>query len=120
MNTQRRAPWILIGPFLLLFLLTFVAPIAYAVVQSFTRVDRAGLFGEQGTSTVFAGLSNYVQAFAGTEFLASIGRMLLFGVVQVTMMILAATVLALLLESTSARWPSSSGRRTSCPTACPG
>ena len=105
MNAQRRAPWILIGPFLLLFLLTFVAPIAYAVVQSFTRVDRAGLFGEQGTSTAFAGLSNYVQAFAGTEFLASIGRMLLFGVVQVPVMILAATVLALLLESTSARWP---------------
>lgn len=105
MTAQQRAPWILLAPFLLLFLLTFLAPIAYAVVQSFVREERSGLFGEQGTTTTFAGFSNYVQAFANTEFLESIGRVLLFGVVQVPVMIIAATALALLLESASARWP---------------
>jgi len=102
---QRRAAWILLAPFLVLFLGTFVAPIGYAIYQSFIRVERAGLFGEEGTTSSFAGLRNYAEAFANNEFVGSIGQMFLFGVVQVPVMIAAATVLALLLESASARWP---------------
>ncbi|MFC7879920.1 carbohydrate ABC transporter permease [Isoptericola sp. NPDC057391] len=100
-----RAPWILVGPFLLLFLLTFVLPIIVAIGQSFTTVTRAGLFGEQGVTTGFAWFENYRIALEDGNFVASIWRMLLFGVVQVPVMIVAATVLALLLESASARWP---------------
>jgi multiple sugar transport system permease protein len=99
------APWVLLAPFLILFLLTFVLPIVVAIGNSFTGVTRAGLFGEEGVTTTFAGFDNYAQALANGNFIASIGRMLLFGVVQVTVMIAAATVLALLLESASARWP---------------
>ena len=95
----------MLAPFLALFALTFVIPIVYAVGQSFTRVEREGLFGEDGTTTGFAGLSNYAQALSSQGFLDSVGRVLLFGVVQVTVMIVFATVLALLLESASARWP---------------
>ncbi|MCK9792846.1 sugar ABC transporter permease [Isoptericola sp. 4D.3] len=100
-----RAPWILVGPFLVLFLLTFVLPIVVAIGQSFTTVTRAGLFGEQGVTTSFAWFENYRIALEDGNFIASIWRMLLFGVVQVPVMIVAATVLALLLESASARWP---------------
>lgn len=99
------APWLLLAPFLLLFLLTFILPILVAVGNSFTKVTRNGLFGEQGVQTDFAWFSNYAQALANGNFLASIGRMLLFGVVQVTLMIALCTLLALLLESASARWP---------------
>src|SRR5690606_38538545 len=53
----------------------------------------------------FAGLSNYIAALTNVNFIESIGRMILFGVVQVTVMIVAATVLALLLESAAAKWP---------------
>ena len=104
-GAQARAPWLLMAPFLALFALTFIAPVLYAVGQSFTRVTREGLFGQQGVESGFAGLENYARALSDGGFVASVGRVLLFGVVQVTVMIVAATVLALLLESASARWP---------------
>lgn len=100
-----RAPWLLLAPFLALFLLTFILPIIVAVISSFTRVTRSGLFGESGVTSNFAGFANYAQALADGNFIASIGRMVLFGVVQVPLMIVLATILALLLESASAKWP---------------
>ncbi|NAZ80501.1 ABC transporter permease subunit [Kineococcus sp. R8] len=104
-GAQRRAPWILLSPFLVLFALTFLLPVVYAVGQSFTAVDRRGLFGEGGITSSFAGFDNYARALDDPTFVASIGRVLLFGVVQVPVMIVLVTVLALLLESASARWP---------------
>ncbi len=101
----RRAPWLLLAPFLLLFLLTFVLPIIVAIGSSFTKVTRGGLFGEAGVTSEFAWFDNYAQAIADGNFVASIGRVMLFGIVQVPIMIVAATVLALLLESASAKWP---------------
>ncbi|WP_324011968.1 sugar ABC transporter permease [Microbacterium sp. JZ37] len=100
-----RAPWILLAPFLALFVLTFILPILVAIGSSFTRVQRGGLFGEEGVTSSFAWFENYALALADGNFIASIGRMLLFGVVQVPVMIVAATLLALLLESASAMWP---------------
>jgi multiple sugar transport system permease protein len=100
-----RAPWILLAPFLALFVLTFLVPIAVAIGSSFTKVTRSGLFGEAGVTSGFAGFDNYAQALADGNFIASIGRMLLFGVVQVPVMIALCTVLALMLESASARVP---------------
>lgn len=102
---EKRAPWILVAPFLLLFLFVFILPIIMAIGQSFTVVDREGLFGEEGISTSFGWFENYRLALQDEGFIASIGRMLLFGAVQVPVMILLATMLALLLESASARWP---------------
>ncbi|MBS1906251.1 MAG: sugar ABC transporter permease [Actinobacteria bacterium] len=104
-SAVRRAPWLLLAPFLLLFILTFILPILVAVGSSFTKVTREGLFGEKGVTSQFAWFDNYVQAIGDGNFIASIGRVLLFGIVQVPVMIVAATVLALLLESASAKWP---------------
>ncbi|QHF25382.1 ABC transporter permease subunit [Rathayibacter sp. VKM Ac-2804] len=100
-----RAPWILLAPFLALFVLTFIIPIVVAIGSSFTRVTRSGLFGEAGVTSGFAGFDNYAQALADGNFIASIGRMFLFGIVQVPIMIALCTVLALMLESASARFP---------------
>lgn len=99
------APWALLAPFLLFFLLTFIVPIIVAVAQSFTRTRYSGLYGEGGTTQAFAGLDNYATALGNMNFLQSIGRVLLFGIVQVTVMIAASTILALLLESAAAKWP---------------
>ncbi|MFF2052068.1 carbohydrate ABC transporter permease [Leifsonia sp. NPDC058194] len=99
------APWTLLAPFLALFVLTFLLPIIVAIGSSFTSVTRSGVFGEKGVTTEFAWFANYAQALGNPNFIASIGRMLLFGVVQVTLMIALCTALALLLESASARWP---------------
>jgi multiple sugar transport system permease protein len=104
-GATRRAPWVLLAPFLALFLLTFLVPIGMALVSSFTKVTRGGLFGEAGVVTEFAGLDNYAQVVGDPNFVASIGRMFLFGVVQVPVMLILCTVLALLLESASAKWP---------------
>lgn len=103
--SKSKAPWILMGPFLILFVFTMVVPIIIAIVQSFMTVERKGLLGEEGVTSQFAGLDNYIAALTNPNFIASIGRMLLFGVVQVTVMIAAATILALLLESAAAKWP---------------
>ncbi|WP_285025267.1 sugar ABC transporter permease [Plantibacter sp. ME-Dv--P-122b] len=104
-RTSAVAPWVLLGPFLALFVLTFILPIIVAIGSSFLRVSRRGVFGEEGVTTEFAWFSNYAQALENGNFIASIGRMLLFGVVQVTVMIALCTLLALLLESASAKWP---------------
>lgn len=98
-------PWGFLGPFLALFLLCFVLPILYAVYQSFIQVQRHGLFGELGRESVFAGFGNYSRALAQDAFIDSIGRVLLFGIVQVPIMLGLALVLALVLESASAKWP---------------
>ncbi|MDO5287692.1 MAG: sugar ABC transporter permease [Actinomycetia bacterium] len=102
---NRTTPWLFLSPFLLLFVFTMVVPILIAVGQSFMTVKRRGLLGEEGVATKFAGIDNYVVALTNVNFIDSIGRMLLFGVVQVTVMIASATVLALLLESAAARAP---------------
>jgi len=82
-----------------------IIPIFMAIGYSFTSVQRHGLLGEAGLTNSFAWFDNYVAALSNANFIASIGRMILFGIVQVTVMIVAATVLALLLESASAKWP---------------
>ncbi|KRD20125.1 MULTISPECIES: carbohydrate ABC transporter permease [unclassified Streptomyces] len=91
-----------LAPFAALFLTMMVAPIGYAIYQSFFTVRRAGLFG--GTqSTEFAGLSNYATVFGDHDFVASIIRVVLLGCVQVPVMLGLALLLALLLDSRSAR-----------------
>ncbi|MFD8549275.1 carbohydrate ABC transporter permease [Streptomyces sp. NPDC059649] len=101
-NARAAAGFVL--PFLALFGLCFVAPIVYAVQQSLHRTERTGPLGLGGREhEAFAGLANYAHALADDRFLAGFGRVLLFGAVQIPLMIALATTLALLLESASAR-----------------
>ena len=102
---SKSAPWILLAPFLIVFLGTMIVPIIMAIGYSFSSVERSGLLGEGGITNSFAGLDNYLKALSNANFVESIGRMTLFGIVQVTVMIVAAVILALLLESASAKWP---------------
>jgi multiple sugar transport system permease protein len=85
-------------PFFLPFVLFYLVPIGYALVQSFLVVRRTG--GQYGTSyTAFGGFQQYGQVFQDTEFWSSIGRIGLFGVVQVPVMLSVALIMALLLDS---------------------
>ncbi|MBO1752609.1 sugar ABC transporter permease [Actinotalea sp. BY-33] len=94
----------LIGPFVLFFLAFFVAPIGYALVDSlFTR--RSSGLGLGPPERVFVALDNYVQALSTPVFVESLGRLLLFSVILVPMMVGTALGLALLLESGKARFP---------------
>ncbi|MDY7529996.1 MULTISPECIES: carbohydrate ABC transporter permease [Cryobacterium] len=92
----------LLGPFIVLFTLTMVLPLVYAIYESVTGIQRSGAFGQGGSSPVFVGLDNYITALGASAFVASLGRVLLFAVVQVPVMIILATALALLLDAASA------------------
>ena len=99
------APAMLLSPFGVLFALFFLLPIGYAVYESLLKVHVSGLgLGPSSTTTVFAGLSNYGQVFSDSSFLQGVGRVLLFGVVQIPVMLVFATVLALLLDSAAVRF----------------
>ncbi|MEU2736357.1 sugar ABC transporter permease [Streptomyces sp. NPDC007095] len=81
-----------ITPFMVLFLLLFLAPLGYAAYLS--------LFQEKliGGST-FVGLDNYVTALKDPQLLKGIGRVALFFVIQVPVMLLLALCFALALDS---------------------
>ncbi|GGT16536.1 carbohydrate ABC transporter permease [Nonomuraea spiralis] len=91
-----------LAPFGILFTAMMLAPIGYAIYQSFFQVRRQGLFGG-GQTTHFAGFGNFSRALQDGDFMASLGRVALLGVVQVPVMLGLALGLALLLDSRSAR-----------------
>ncbi|MEV6166618.1 sugar ABC transporter permease [Streptomyces sp. NPDC051954] len=85
-------------PFFLPFVLFYLVPIGYALWQSFRVVRRSG--GQYGTSyTTFGGFEQYVEVFQNDEFWSSIGRIGLFGIVQVPVMLFTALIMALLLDT---------------------
>jgi multiple sugar transport system permease protein len=94
---HRGALAIFLLPFGVLFTLFYLVPILYAVYQSLLTVEREGTFGP--AVQVFGGLTQYIQVFQNEPFWSSIGRVLLFGAVQVPIMLGLALILALLLDS---------------------
>lgn len=94
---HKRAIAFLILPFGVLFTLFYVAPIVFAFWQSLLVVKRDGTFGK--AELVFGGFAQYMLVFQDEAFWSSMGRMLLFGVVQVPVMLGLALLFALLLDS---------------------
>lgn len=104
-GARRTGPvLVLVLPFVIFFAAFFIAPIVYAVVQSLFAVKTSGL-GFGPPQTLFVGLGNYVEALTSSDFVTSIGRVLLFALIEVPLMVVVAVVLALLLESGKARFP---------------
>lgn len=94
---HKKAIAFFVTPFATLFTLFYLIPIGYAIKQSLMVVERDGTFGEP--TEVFGGLSQYAQVFQDNAFISSLGRMLLFGVVQVPVMLGLSLLFALLLDS---------------------
>ncbi|KRC58357.1 ABC transporter permease [Agromyces sp. Root81] len=97
-----RTPWLFLLPFLALFAAMYVAPIVFAFVQSLFTLQRSGL-GLAAPTLSFDPFANYARVFSDDEFVASLGRVLVFGAVQVPIMLGLALLIALLLDSKSAR-----------------
>ncbi|MEU4442369.1 sugar ABC transporter permease [Actinosynnema sp. NPDC050801] len=92
---RRRRSWVgwrFVGPFLVVFALVFLAPIAYSIYLSLFRNRLVG-----GNS--FVGLDNYGQVLADPQFWAAVGRVSLFLVVQVPLMLSLALLVALAVDS---------------------
>ena len=84
--------WKFIGPFMLVFTLVLVAPVIYSIYLSVFREQLVG-----GTS--FVGLDNYTQALSDPKFWEALGRVALFLVVQVPIMLGLALCAALAIDS---------------------
>src|SRR3954451_1348045 len=93
-RTRRRSwtGWQFVGPFLAFFSLVFLAPIAYSIYLSLYKNRLIG-----GDS--FVGLDNYQQALHDSAFWSAFGRVALFLVVQVPIMLLLALLVALAIDS---------------------
>jgi multiple sugar transport system permease protein len=93
----RWTGWGFVGPFLAVFLFALVAPVLYAVYLSLFQDKLIG-------GNRFAGLANYRQALSDPEFWASFGRVSLFLVVQVPVMLVLALAVGLALDSARLHW----------------
>ncbi|EFH89854.1 carbohydrate ABC transporter permease [Ktedonobacter racemifer] len=102
---RKVAPYLFTLPFGLLFLFFFIVPIFYAVYESLFRSQRSGL-GLGAPTISFNGVNNYLQVIHDPDFYTGVGRVLLYGIVQVPVMLGLALLLALLLDSTVVRFKS--------------
>lgn len=100
----RLAPYFFLLPFICLFLVFLVLPILTALWMSFFSVRRSGLgLGGDANELVFVGFDNYVRALSNPAFIDSFGRVMLFGSVQVPLMMVLAITLALLFDSATVK-----------------
>ena len=84
--------WKFIGPFMVFFTLVLIAPVVYSIWLSLFKDQLVG--GNQ-----FVGLENYITALGDGRFWESLGRVSIFLLVQVPIMLLLALAAALALDS---------------------
>ncbi|MFE9674096.1 carbohydrate ABC transporter permease [Streptomyces sp. NPDC006259] len=92
MSRRRTAGPLFVAPFMVLFLLLFLAPLGYAAYLSLFQERLIG-------GTAFVGLDNYVTALSDPQLLHGLGRVALFFVIQVPLMLALALAFALALDS---------------------
>ena len=95
MATRRRRDlrgWAFVAPFMVVFVAMIIVPVVYALYLSFFREQLVG-------GNMFAGFSNYLDVFHDAKFWESFGRVGLFLVVQVPIMLALSMIAALALDS---------------------
>src|SRR6478735_5276270 len=94
-RSRARSEWkglAFTAPFLIVFLLVFIAPVAYSAYLSLYREQLVG-------GNAFVGLDNYFELFTDPQFWEGFGRVALFLLVQVPIMLGLALVAALAIDS---------------------
>ncbi|MGP3961261.1 carbohydrate ABC transporter permease [Nonomuraea sp. 3N208] len=89
---KRSAGPLFVAPFLVLFLVLFLAPLGYAAYLSLFQERLIG-------GTTFVGLANYVTAVQDPLLIQGVLRVAAFFVIQVPVMLLLALLFALALDS---------------------
>ncbi|NMM97255.1 carbohydrate ABC transporter permease [Bifidobacterium olomucense] len=84
--------WKFMWPFAVVFVFVFIIPIVYAIYISFFKKQMIG-------GTRFVGLENYSRLLVDQQFWSSVGRVALFTVVQVPIMLCLSAVMALAIDS---------------------
>lgn len=89
---QSRTAWMLCLPFLVVFAAFFIVPLAYA---GYLSLFTSKLIGGE----VFSGFENYTRALHDPSFWDGLRRVALFLAIQMPIMIIASTAIALALDS---------------------
>ena len=85
-------------PFMALFVGLFIAPLAYALYLSLFREQLIG-------GNEFVGLDNYIDGVKDPDFQKGVGRVALFLLIQVPVMLILALVFAMILDSGKVWFP---------------
>ncbi|WP_137844767.1 sugar ABC transporter permease [Microbacterium sp. 2FI] len=88
--------WGFVAPFMVVFAVVFLAPLAYALYLSLFRDQLVG-------GTTFVGLENYLRALTDPQFWDAFGRVFVFLIVQVPIMLTLALGAALAIDSARLR-----------------
>jgi multiple sugar transport system permease protein len=86
----RRGRWFAV-PFLVMFVLVMVAPLGYAIYTSLYTTRIIG-------GTVFSGAANYTQTFQSSEFWSGVIRVIIFGAIQIPVMLAIAFFFATIFD----------------------
>ncbi|HTX92799.1 MAG TPA: sugar ABC transporter permease [Anaerolineales bacterium] len=89
---RKATPYLFLSPFLAGFLVFLVYPLIYAFNLSLYRKKLIG-------GITFVGLSNYIKAFQDTNFWEGVRNVLVFGAMQIPIMLGLALLFATLIDS---------------------
>jgi len=92
---RSRSEWkglAFVAPFLIVFLLVFIAPVVYSIYLSLFREQLVG-------GNAFVGAENFVALFGDAQFWEGFGRVVLFLLIQVPIMLALALFAALAIDS---------------------
>jgi multiple sugar transport system permease protein len=90
-SAKKIAPYLFMAPFLLLFIAFIVAPLVYALYMSLFRDTLVG--GRQ-----FSGAAAYIKVAGDAKFWGGIWNLVIFGIVQVPIMLGLALLFAIVLD----------------------
>lgn len=92
-KSKQRAFYLIMAPFIILFLLYRLFPMIWGLYISFTNYS-----GFNIDSMKFVGLENYKNVFSDTQALPALGRTLLIGMVVIPLSIIICNTMAILLS----------------------
>jgi multiple sugar transport system permease protein len=110
---QNIAAYLFVAPFIVVFVLMLLVPLFYS---GYLSVFTTRLIG----GSAFSGVTNYLRAFSDPAFLSGVGRMGLFLVIQVPIMLAIALFLALAIDSGRVRGAAAVRLLVFVPYAVPG
>ena len=98
---ENRTGWAFMAPFGIMFALVFILPIFWAIYSSFFRqvTEGGSAYGGGELVNKFVGLENFRYVITSANFWAGTGRVLIYTLIQVPIMIIAALVLAMIIDS---------------------
>jgi multiple sugar transport system permease protein len=100
-SSRKLAPYLFIGPSIILLTLFSLLPILLALVISFTDMDLSGLVNYD--SIRFTGLENYKNVLLDPSFIKSMGNTLFFVIIGVPLVLIFSLSIAILINMGKSR-----------------